>query len=221
MKTILALACLALWTLPGAAAAADPQLPADDAQLYQAMSQDRTVGLFFKEKKDALGEYKPENAAQWKTVLDGYREHAKGVDLSKSKTATNEAVRKVGDACDNGQVFDGSKCVDAVPAVPGKTRTSKDGKVKDPKPGEAAAGENIDTDKKAKANLTVGGAPPHGDPPAAPVKPEDPNKWNSTIAGGKMALWAALIGFVFGGPIGALAFGMVGFGAGYFMHKMG
>jgi hypothetical protein len=45
----------------------------------------------------------------------------------------------------------------------------------------------------------------------------DPNKWNRTIAGGKMALWAGLIGFVFGGPAGLVVAAMIGFGAGYFM----
>ena len=60
----------------------------------------------------------------------------------------------------------------------------------------------------------------NGVPTANPDKPDEPNKWNDTIAGGKMAIWAALIGFVFGGPAGMMLAAMVGFGAGYFIKEL-
>ncbi|MCX5794690.1 MAG: hypothetical protein NTY77_04250 [Elusimicrobia bacterium] len=216
MKNTLALACLAVLACPlwAAAAEAAPGLPSDDAALYAIMSHDRSVEIAYKEHLKQWGEYSPENAAQWHAYLDGYRNLAKrSVALKPGQTVTD--IQK---ACNNGHLLDGSPCQDSTaPVVPEKK----------PKPGEkktattgASAGANINTDNTAKANVTAAGVVPHGETPVKAEEKADPNKWNDTIAGGKMAIWAALIGFCFGGPIGMMTFAMVGFGAGYFIHKM-
>lgn len=50
-------------------------------------------------------------------------------------------------------------------------------------------------------------------------KPEDPNANRDWIAGAKMGIWAGLIGFIFGGPVGMVLFGVAGVGLGWLMSK--
>ncbi|MDD5656698.1 MAG: hypothetical protein PHF00_05525 [Elusimicrobia bacterium] len=63
-------------------------------------------------------------------------------------------------------------------------------------------------------------APPTGAATGKTKPNNDPNKWNAPIAGAKTAIYGALLGFIFLGPPGAILFGLVGFGVGYFMKKM-
>ncbi|MBI5240962.1 MAG: hypothetical protein HY926_10860 [Elusimicrobia bacterium] len=141
----------------------------------------------------------------------------------------------------------GGKCVEAGAAPEGTDKGGNKGPgqeaagadpckgKKDPKEKAkclaAEAAKTPAAEGKPKENLTVdcpkdqirtkdGCVPNKGTPAADAKKPEDPNKWNSTIAGGKMAIWAGFIGLILGGPTGMLLAAMVGFGAGYFIKEM-
>lgn len=50
-------------------------------------------------------------------------------------------------------------------------------------------------------------------------KADDPNANRDWLNGAKMGIWAAVIGGIFGGPIGLLAFGAIGMGVGWWMSK--
>lgn len=75
-------------------------------------------------------------------------------------------------------------------------------------------------DKNAKRSDLKTGPPPTGDLELKPEKPENKNKWNDTIAGGKGAIWAGMIALILGGPVGALVFGAIGFGVFSGISKM-
>jgi len=72
----------------------------------------------------------------------------------------------------------------------------------------------------AKAGLNSAGAAANGPLKATVATKEDPNKWNDTIAGAKAAFLGALFGMIFMGPMGIVLCAAVGFGVGYFVHKM-
>ncbi len=58
---------------------------------------------------------------------------------------------------------------------------------------------------------------PTPDPPTPDKPPTNPYK--NYIQGAKFAIWGAVLGFIFGGPAGALLMGAAAAGAGYYMSK--
>lgn len=83
-------------------------------------------------------------------------------------------------------------------------------------PNANGGGNNTNTntnDNQDPANNRIG----QHEPP--PEKKEKTNPLKNEIFAGKTAIWLGLIGFIFGGPIGALALGAAGAGIGYWMSK--
>lgn len=117
-------------------------------------------------------------------------------------------------------IIDGNTRKPSGVAVDGSGDKDKDKKGK--KGGKDDPNAQVNAESKTpnpdETKVTV---PPTGDLTATPAeKPADPNRWNNTIAGTKGALYGALLGFIFGGPMGMLVFGMVGFAAMYGISKM-
>lgn len=129
-------------------------------------------------------------------------------------------------------IMEGQTCkentVAAKPPAKKDGKGGKDGKDGKPTTDDKTAAAEQDTkgpteQEKARGKEKVDQkvVPPTGDLVASPPeKKDDPNKWNDTIAGAKGALYGALLGFIFGGPMGMLVFGMVGFAAMYGISKM-
>ena len=236
----LALACLAILILPLCAAAA--ALTPDELKLYEAAKKDSNIRSHFTPIQTKLGDPTEKNADEWRVFLVDY---AQLNSTQKVDPAVAERIRKMTDpGCGEGKRWDGTNCVkseatpreEKKPANTGETsladkckklqgtekanceKSAADAEKKK-KEEEAKKKELAGADEKAKSgNLT--GPPAHGETPTTPEEKKDPNKWNSTIAGGKMAIWAGLIGLILGGPMGLMLAACVGFGAGYFIKEM-
>jgi len=155
----------------------------------------------------------PDQAACWNIILDEYKKHKSTAKIDTKKVA-DTASRVEGQT--GSQTFDNNN--NTTPLVTGKPGEGKEKEAKASKH-PRKAGENIDDSKDdtpRRTNTVENGALT---PTPAPAK-DDPNKWNDTIAGAKTAIWAGIIGFILGGPAGLMVCALVGFGAGYFMHKM-
>lgn len=236
----LALACLAILILPLCLAAA--ALTPDELKLYEAAKKDVNIRTFFTAQLSALGEPSEKNADQWRAILADYMKQS--TKQSMDPTAEKRILEMTDPGCGEGKRWDGANCVksEATPREekkPGKTGetsladkcASLKGKDKETCEKAAAAQEKkkkeeeekkkalAGADEKAKSG-NMAGPPEHGETPTTPEEKKDPNKWNSTIAGGKMAIWAGLIGLILGGPMGLMLAACVGFGAGYFIKEM-
>ncbi len=233
----LALACLAILILPLCLAAA--ALTPDELKLYEAAKKDANIRSHFTPLQTKLGDPTEKNADEWRVFLVDY---AQLNSAQKVDPAVAEKVRKMTDpGCGEGKRWDGANCVksEATPREekkPGKTgETSLADKCKklqgaDKEKCEKAATDAAAAEEKKKKELAgadekaksgnLAGPPPQGETPTTPEEKKDPNKWNSTIAGGKMAIWAGLIGLILGGPMGLMLAACVGFGAGYFIKEM-
>ncbi len=210
MKKTLALACFVV--LASALLAAAEGLSKEDQKLYSMAKEDASISVTYKTALAQLGEPDEKNAQGWRIFLTDYMGHMmskRNVDSTK----TSDTTKKIAGACDNGHLFDGSLCTPAATV----TQTASTAAVAQTT--STATGPLTDSNR-AKANLTASTPPPQGDTPSEKKDPDDPNKWNATIAGGKAAIWAGLIGFILGGPVGLMTCALLGFGAGYFIHKM-
>jgi hypothetical protein len=195
--------------------------PTDQA-LYDKFKADATVRPTYDMAFKELGPPNEQNADKWRGVMSAYMMSTNKVDPD----LVDATKKKLAQSCGSGKLWDGSKCVDSEPVkAPGKTGNLTVGKET---PEQKAAREKAEKEKAEKEKAVqgpeekakVGGPPPLGDTPVEEKKADDPNKWNSTIAGGKMAIWAGFIGLILAGPAGMLLAACVGFGAGYFIKEM-
>jgi len=228
----------------------DNGLTPSQNDVFNRMSKDMSVGSDFNQalnlsdKEGGCGGAPSKttgNADCWKKVLANY-------DKRKSKTSllhessTLQGLKSLDDKKTAGKniysllekdskAYDGSKSAPAVNLTPGKGQPETDKKDEpgisnvEKKRAEEAKRKKNEAEKEVAKKLdeTPGDnkPPAHGALTADPkAKTPDPNRWNSTIFGAKGAIYGGLLGFIFGGPVGALVFGALGFGAAYFVHKM-
>jgi hypothetical protein len=141
-------------------------------------------------------------------MMKSYSDNAAGFSLSKHSAQVIKASKdQAAQARVNpsGQ-FDGK--------IPQNAQLNADG--------VPAGGVDPAKRKQALSQITGDSTQPRPEdspPPPAPLTPEkvagapDKNKWNNEIAGLKGGIWAGMIALILGGPVGALVFGAIGFGA--------
>jgi hypothetical protein len=204
--------------------------PTDQA-LYEKFKADATVSPTYDMAFKELGPPNEQNADKWRGVMSAYMMSTNKVDPKKVQAGLDAVTKK----CGNDEIFDKDTNSCKKTAVSGKPGGKADGKAdgkegidpcKSMKGEQKAKCEELLRQGKAKGNLTADDKnakptpPPQGEQEAVPEKKDDPNKWNSTIAGGKMAIWAGFIGLILAGPMGMMLAACVGFGAGYFIKEM-
>jgi|GEM_PF-6225144 len=187
----------------------------DEINIYQKKV---SPTLFAKATEDCKS---PKSGITTDECWRGYFASAAGEHPNVAPQHLGNLYNNAGKTCGNSGIFD-KDCKPDVAVGPKSHKTS----------GNANSNTNSNTNSDANANANINtntstnintnsNVQRDRRHRAHPDKPDDPNKWNNTIAGGKMAIWAALIGFVFGGPAGMMLFAAVGFGAGYFIKKIG
>jgi hypothetical protein len=221
MKKTLALACFVVLAFPLIAAA--DGLNADEMKVYNEAAADTNPAYGIPDSfKAALAKYgdptkcKDDQCAGWRQFLASYK-------LSKPQVnsdATKKAINKIAQSCGNNQTFDGTKCVDTNPIINPSSSNSNSNSNTNSGNNPTGPSDNSALNDNTSAVPNLSAQTTTGDTPnVAPAN--DPNKWNSTIAGAKMGIWAGMIAFILGGPAGMLLWAMVGFGAGYIMNKLG